>query len=55
MDNLVKEASSEIRPHAVEPTIGGSVYVKPQDIAWASTQFAGISIKVLYEDSPRAS
>src|SRR5246127_1977474 len=35
------------------PTIGGSVYVKPQDITWEPTQFEGISIKVLYEDKPK--
>jgi hypothetical protein len=32
----------------IEPTIGGSVYVKPNDIKWEPTQFEGISIKVLY-------
>ncbi len=32
-----------------QPTIGGSVYMKPQDMAWEQTQFDGISIKVLYE------
>src|ERR1700734_2683349 len=53
MDNLVKEASASTRPTSVQPTIGGSVYVKPQDIAWAPTQFAGISIKVLYEDKAK--
>ena len=34
----------------VEPTIGSSTYIKPQDIEWGSTPFEGISIKVLYED-----
>jgi anti-sigma factor ChrR (cupin superfamily) len=33
-----------------QPTIEGSVYVKPQEIEWQPTQFKGISIKVLYED-----
>ena len=33
--------------------IGGSVYVKPQEIEWEPTQFEGISIKVLYEDKPK--
>jgi hypothetical protein len=27
-----------------EPTLGGSTYVQPQDMEWAPTQFAGISI-----------
>jgi anti-sigma factor ChrR (cupin superfamily) len=53
MDNLVKEAPSEARRRVVQPTIGGSVYVKPQDIAWGSTQFPGISIKLLYEDKAK--
>ena len=37
----------------IEPTIGGSVYVKPNDIKWEPTQFEGISIKVLYEDKAK--
>jgi len=32
-----------------EPTPGGSVYVKPQDVDWKPSQFEGIQIKVLYE------
>ena len=32
-----------------EPTLGGSVYVKPKDIDWKPSQFEGIQIKVLYE------
>src|ERR1700716_2450896 len=31
----------------------GSVYAKPQEIAWEPTQFEGISIKVLYEDKSK--
>jgi len=38
---------------AAQPTLGGSVYVKPQDIVWEATQFDGISIKVLYEDKDK--
>jgi quercetin dioxygenase-like cupin family protein len=41
------------RPGRVEPTIGGSTYVRPQDMAWEPTQFDGISIKVLYEDKAK--
>lgn len=37
----------------VQPTIGGSTYVKPQEMEWKPTQFPGISIKVLYEDKPK--
>jgi anti-sigma factor ChrR (cupin superfamily) len=41
------------RPGRVEPTIGGSIYLRPQDMAWEPTQFDGISIKVLYEDKEK--
>jgi anti-sigma factor ChrR (cupin superfamily) len=51
MNDMVKEAPSKTR--GAQPTIGGSVYVKPQDIAWSPTQFEGISIKVLYEDKEK--
>jgi anti-sigma factor ChrR (cupin superfamily) len=37
----------------VQPTPGGSVYVKPQDMEWAPTKFKGISIKILYEDKEK--
>ncbi|HUC68668.1 MAG TPA: cupin domain-containing protein [Stellaceae bacterium] len=41
------------RAGGVEPTIGGSVYIKPRDMDWEPTQFDGISIKVLYEDKAK--
>ena len=41
------------RPSRMKPTVGGSIYVKPQDMAWEPTQFEGISIKVLYEDEEK--
>jgi len=41
------------RPATAQPTIGGSTYVKPQDLSWEPTQFDGISIKVLYEDKAK--
>jgi quercetin dioxygenase-like cupin family protein len=50
MSYTVTEAPAATQKPAAQPTIGGSVYVKPQDIAWEPTQFEGISIKVLYED-----
>jgi hypothetical protein len=37
----------------VQPTIGGSVYVKPQEIECEPTQFEGVSIKVLYQDKSK--
>jgi hypothetical protein len=36
-----------------QPTVGGSIYVRPQDMDWSPTQFPGISIKVLYEDKDK--
>jgi hypothetical protein len=53
MEATSTEAPAAIQKPAAQPTIGGSVYVKPQDIAWVPTQFEGISIKVLYEDKPK--
>src|SRR3954447_2730842 len=50
---VVQEASAARNQSAVQPTIDGSVYVKPQDLLWEPTQFDGISIKVLYEDKPK--
>jgi anti-sigma factor ChrR (cupin superfamily) len=41
------------RTSKVKPTIGASTYVKPQEMAWETTQFPGISIKVLYEDKSK--
>jgi anti-sigma factor ChrR (cupin superfamily) len=50
MDHAVQEATAGTRQGTTQPTIDGSVYVKPQELAWEPTQFDGISIKVLYED-----
>jgi hypothetical protein len=49
MDHAVQEATAGTRQGATQPTIDGSIYVKPQELAWEPTQFDGISIKVLYE------
>lgn len=38
------------RAPKVKPTIGGSTYVRPQDLEWSETQFEKVWIKVLYED-----
>ena len=46
-------AKSSSRTRGAQPTIDGSVYVKPQNMAWEPTQFPGISIKVLYEDKDK--
>ncbi len=37
----------------VQPTIGGSIYIRPQEMEWEPTQFPGISIKILYEDKAK--
>lgn len=34
----------------LQPTPGGSVYVKPQEMDWKPSQFEGVEIKVLYEN-----
>jgi quercetin dioxygenase-like cupin family protein len=52
--NKVAEAASTGRSRiGAQPTIGGSTYVKPQDMDWVPTRFAGVSIKVLYEDKEK--
>ena len=51
MNDMVKEPRPKTRK--AQPTIGGSVYIKPQDTRWSPTQFEGISIKVLYEDKAK--
>jgi anti-sigma factor ChrR (cupin superfamily) len=38
---------------ARESTAGGSVYVKPQEMEWAASQFEGIDMKILYQDVER--
>jgi anti-sigma factor ChrR (cupin superfamily) len=53
MDHAAQEATPATRPRVAQPTLGGSVYVKPQEIAWKPTQFDGISIKILYEDTAK--
>jgi hypothetical protein len=54
MDHLVKEAPPATRKRAAQPTVGGSVYVKPQDLAWEPTQFAGIAVKCFTRTRRRA-
>lgn len=34
----------------LQPTQGGSVYMKPEEMDWKPSQFEGIAIKVLYEN-----
>ena len=53
MNNVAGEASLSQSKSGAQPTIDGSTYVRPQELNWAPTQFAGISIKVLYEDKEK--
>jgi anti-sigma factor ChrR (cupin superfamily) len=48
-----KMAHAPRRQPKVQPTIGGSVYVRPQAMEWAKTQFDKVWIKVLYEDKAK--
>jgi hypothetical protein len=41
MDHAVQEATAGSRQGTTQPTIDGSVYVKPQELAWEPTQFDG--------------
>jgi quercetin dioxygenase-like cupin family protein len=50
MSSPVNEQSEDRLQGHLEPTQGGSVYVKPQDMEWRPSQFQGIDIKVLYEN-----
>ena len=50
MANRKSAGLEERLPGRLEPTIGGSVYIRPQDLEWRPTQFEGIQIKVLYEN-----
>ena len=46
---MAKSATMKRKPK-MEPTPGGSTYVKPQDMEWKPTPFEGVSIKMLYDD-----
>ena len=45
-------AAERLQGH-LEPTPGGSVYLKPAAMVWKPSQFECIEIKVLYEDRAR--
>jgi anti-sigma factor ChrR (cupin superfamily) len=53
MSSTAATLAKASRSGGAQPTIGGSVYVKPQDMEWEPTQFPGISIKTLYEDKEK--
>ena len=48
-----KLAHAPRRQPRMQPTQNGSVYVKPQNMQWAKTQFDKVWIKVLYEDAAK--
>jgi anti-sigma factor ChrR (cupin superfamily) len=37
----------------LEPTVGGSTYIKTDELPWLPTRFDKVSIKVLYEDKAK--
>ncbi|WP_225782225.1 cupin domain-containing protein [Xenophilus sp. Marseille-Q4582] len=45
------DASTLDRPRKAQPTIGGSIYIKPDTMEWKPTRFEKVSIKVLYENA----
>lgn len=47
----IRERNDELG--GIEPTQGGSVYVRPQDMEWTPSQFEGIEMKILYQDQAR--
>jgi len=52
MATTAETAPAKASP-GMQPTIGGSTYVKPREMDWRPTQFDGISIKVLYENKAK--
>ena len=41
------------RKTKVQATVGASTYVRPQEMAWAPTQFEKVYMKVLYQDKAK--
>jgi quercetin dioxygenase-like cupin family protein len=50
MDGTQKISGGQKRQPKQEPTIGGSTYVRPQEMEWQETQFEKVWLKVLYEN-----
>jgi quercetin dioxygenase-like cupin family protein len=53
MDGSTKISGGVKRKPKQEPTIGGSTYVRPQDMEWQETSFDKVWLKVLYEDKAK--
>jgi hypothetical protein len=49
----MKQAVRKPKLESLKPTIGGSTYLRPQEIEWTHTQFEKTWIKVLYEDKSK--
>jgi anti-sigma factor ChrR (cupin superfamily) len=49
----MKQAVRKPKLESLKPTIGGSTYLRPQEIEWTPTQFEKTWIKVLYEDKSK--
>src|ERR1700722_405301 len=49
----MKQAVRKPKSGSLKPTIGGSHYLRPQEIKWTPTQFEKTWIKVLYEDKSK--
>ena len=53
MSNQTSSPFEERLEGHLQPTAGGSIYIKPQDMEWKPSQFEGVDIKVLYEDKAK--
>ena len=51
-ERTVKKAATA-RKTKVQATVGASTYVRPQEMAWAPTQFEKVYMKVLYQDKAK--
>jgi anti-sigma factor ChrR (cupin superfamily) len=50
---MMKSAQLKQRKPKMVPTVGGSIYVRSDEMDWRPTQFDKVSIKVLYEDKEK--
>jgi hypothetical protein len=51
--HVIATTIGEKRPPKQQPTVGGSTCVRPQNLPWQETQFAKVTLKVLYEDKEK--
>jgi anti-sigma factor ChrR (cupin superfamily) len=50
---MTSSATAQPLPQESRATPNGSTYVDPEQLAWLPSQFAGITMKVLYRDDAR--